>query len=656
MSWLISVILASSLFTSGNIPISDKYVNENQNSQNINTLDETERLDQTYPLNPNGKVSVSNVNGSITIEAWDRSEVKLEAIKTADSQETLNQVKIEVDARPDRISIETDYGNWNRRGDQKWDNYKRRIEVQYRLNVPRTAVLDEIETVNGSVSLKNLGNYTKASSVNGAVTGMNLRGTAELSTVNGGVTGDFDQLPTGSIISLSTVNGSANLVIPSDVNATVRAETVNGSIKNDFGLPVRKGKYVGADLYGKIGTGDVKVKLESVNGGLSVQRKSDGKSPNPVLNLLPPKKDDDDDFNDDFDNDFEITMKESRRMMERNLERTRRVMEKAIITSNKEALESLKAGNVANEAMVAEINRIEPQIARINAEALRDATAAIELADSKASIAAIAESKETMARLAEYRLLSSPYMEERNGSYRIKGVPTVHVETVNCSVSIRGWDKPEVKYAVSKVASGNFHFPVEFKAEQTDEGEVQLKAVNKNEWAFSRAAKSEPALVRLEVFVPKKSNLKIVTNDEVRLEGVSGEIDLQGQNGAINVRDSDGELNLKAEDSLIRIIGFKGKLESDTGDGDLFLEGDFQQICAQAKDGTIVLTLPKETNASVHANTDSVAGEGIDLIREETDSEESSNLWRIGDGGREFNFNMAEGKVIIRSLSELKNS
>ena len=59
------------------------------------------KFEQTYPLNANGRVSVSNVNGSIIVEAWDRNEVHLEAVKIADSKEALADVEIRVDAKPD---------------------------------------------------------------------------------------------------------------------------------------------------------------------------------------------------------------------------------------------------------------------------------------------------------------------------------------------------------------------------------------------------------------------------------------------------------------------------------------------------------------------------------------------------------------------------
>ena len=82
--------------------------------QKVIRLDETERFEQTYPLNANGRVSVSNVNGSITIETWERNEVKLEAVKTADSKERLAEVEIKIDAKADSFSVETDYDNLER--------------------------------------------------------------------------------------------------------------------------------------------------------------------------------------------------------------------------------------------------------------------------------------------------------------------------------------------------------------------------------------------------------------------------------------------------------------------------------------------------------------------------------------------------------------
>ena len=298
MSWLYSIIFAGLMFsTESSLPATQNtnYVE----TETIVMADETEKFEQTYSLSANGRVSVSNVNGSITIETWDNNQVKLEVVKTADSKERLAEAEIKIDAKPDAFSVETNYGN-AQRNSGNWNNAK--IEVEYRLTVPRNAVLNEIEAVNGSISISNAYNLTKASAVNGGIKASNLRGTAILSTVNGTVEADFDQLQTGSKISLNTVNGTVNLIIPSDANATLRADSVNGNITNDFGLPVRKGQYVGRDLYGKVGSGDVQIRLNSVNGALSIKRKSDGKNVNPATNLLQ-QKSEDEDFEDEEEDD-----------------------------------------------------------------------------------------------------------------------------------------------------------------------------------------------------------------------------------------------------------------------------------------------------------------------------------------------------------------
>src|SRR4029078_2547081 len=180
-------------------------------------------------------VCVSNINGSIKMIASDRSEVRLIAVKRAETREQLADVDIKIDARPEYISVESDYGDdrtWKADKDRKWKNTDK-VVVEYELTVPRGAVLDEIETVNGSVWLADFTNVSKVSTVNGMVKATSLKGTAELSTVNGELFADFDKLNAASKIDLETVNGRVNLFIPSDSSATVKAESLNGIISND---------------------------------------------------------------------------------------------------------------------------------------------------------------------------------------------------------------------------------------------------------------------------------------------------------------------------------------------------------------------------------------------------------------------------------------
>src|SRR5207248_10366217 len=66
-----------------------------------------EEFHHTYSLAPNGELSLGNVNGGVKISTWDRSEVQVEAVKYARTEERLANIEIEVDSRPDELHIKT---------------------------------------------------------------------------------------------------------------------------------------------------------------------------------------------------------------------------------------------------------------------------------------------------------------------------------------------------------------------------------------------------------------------------------------------------------------------------------------------------------------------------------------------------------------------
>ena len=43
-----------------------------------------ETFDKTYPLSPGGAFALQNVNGTVEISGWDRNEVQIHAVKTAE--------------------------------------------------------------------------------------------------------------------------------------------------------------------------------------------------------------------------------------------------------------------------------------------------------------------------------------------------------------------------------------------------------------------------------------------------------------------------------------------------------------------------------------------------------------------------------------------
>ncbi len=637
MSWLYTVLFTSLMFSSqgSSASTANPGIQSSPPAAESVKRDETEKFEQTYPLNANGRVSVSNVNGSITVEAWDRSEVKLEYTKIADTKERLADVDVKIDAKPEYFRVDTDYGDWKKgsAGDH-WGNGSKLV-VEMHLIVPRTAFLNEIETVNGSVTVSKFTNFVKVSAVNGTVNAMNLRGNVNLSTVNGEVVADLDKVEAGSKISLETVNGKANLIIPSDSNATVKADSLNGNITNDFGLPVRKGKYVGRDLYGRLGSGEVQIKLNSVNGGLSIGHKNDGRVLSPAVNLLPQKEKDEEDWDKDSDDDS--------------------VFQSAKINKDvaKAVKESTKVSAKAMADVNVQLNNIQPDIAKITAESVAQAADAVGQSaeylksdefKQKMKDAQIMQ-KDIMAKMADVAFFPSmPRVEKRSESFPVKGTPKVTVDAKGCSVTVRGWDKSEVQYRVVQFSDQRDRTPLKIDESHTDSA-VTIKVANPD---------GSPDLnhVRIEVYVPRKSNLKISAGGEIRLDGVSGDIDLSGSDESINVRDGDGTLQVSSSDGVIRVIGFKGAIVAETSGGMINLEGDFNKLKARSNDGGIFLTVPDNAQADIEATTGDIHGEGIALTR--ISGNEKLSKYRIGSGGASFLIETG-GEIHVRGAGALRD-
>lgn len=246
----------------------------------------TEEFHQTYTIAANGRVELDNINGDVHISSWDRNEVKVDAVKYADSKEKLDEAKIDIDSGKDYLSIRTKYP------DHGWGRHDNPASVEYTLTVPRSINLDEIKLINGELEVAGVTGEVRASCINGRLNAQDLSGRAKLSTINGKLDAKFAQLSRQSV-ELNSVNGSLVLTIPSDSNAEIEANTVSGSISNDFGLHVNR-HMVGHDLRGEIGNGGARIELHNVNGRIDVRHAQDGRSMSPVKDRGSRDKDDDD--------------------------------------------------------------------------------------------------------------------------------------------------------------------------------------------------------------------------------------------------------------------------------------------------------------------------------------------------------------------------
>lgn len=571
----------------------------------------TEEFHQTYPLAAGGRVSLSNINGAVKVLAWERAEVKVDAVKRAYTPERLREAQIKVDATANRVRIETEYPDsslrWTDRDNERRENP---ATVEYTLTVPRGSNIDEINLINGDLNIAGVAGPVKASSINGRVTASGLSGPVNLSVINGRLEATLDRLSGSGAVNLSSVNGPLVVTLPSDANATLRASTVHGGITNDFNLPVRVGEYVGRDLEGRLGQGGANVRLNNVNGSVQIRRAEDGRPASPVTNLLSETK-----GRADFDRDHDKDKGDD-----------------DIAESAREAARE------ANEA------------ARDAAREARDATREAERAMRDIDKDKI---KEEIESGVNNSFDSARRTERESNTFAVSGTPRVRVENFDGAVSVHAWDKPEVMYTATKRASDDREMQgIKLKAQGAG-GEVTIRADFDKSFARNysdhggRVTYSSNASAEFDLYVPRNSTLFVSTGDgRLRVDGVSGEVELRTGDGSIDVTGSKGRLHAETGDGRIRVENFEGDAEARTGDGRITLDGNFTRLAARTGDGTIALSLPEGANATVETDGESVYNDGVAVA--ETDAESRVRRWRVGGGGQLLTLHTGDGQIILR--------
>jgi len=221
---------------------------------------------QTHSLKPGGYVSLDNINGDVTIEGWKKHEVRIDAVKKGNKKD-LDRIKVVISV--DRwegkgwVSIETEYPKFSNNSGS----------VDYTIKAPFDSILEDIELVNGNLKITGITGYLSLGTVNGSITTAGMAGNAWIQTVNGNLDLSFDKMTEGQAVDLESVNGTIAIQIPKKSNAHVDAETVNGNISSDFGLIVKKGKWIGSSMEGRVGSGGGRITIETVNGNIEIKKR-----------------------------------------------------------------------------------------------------------------------------------------------------------------------------------------------------------------------------------------------------------------------------------------------------------------------------------------------------------------------------------------------
>jgi hypothetical protein len=214
-----------------------------------------------YPLEPAGVVIVENVQGDISVEAWDRAEAEVSVMRdTLAGTAAGDGIRVDVTSDGKKLELRTLYPP------QSEDP----VRVNYRLRVPRQVRLEHLRTVVGNIRVRNVEGWVDARTLNGSIEEINVTGGISARTLNGNIAVSLRSLPDRSApVQLEAVNGHLLLALPAGASATLSLTTVAGHIDSVYALKV--GDTPGdSALRATLGQGGTPVRLRTVRGDIQV--------------------------------------------------------------------------------------------------------------------------------------------------------------------------------------------------------------------------------------------------------------------------------------------------------------------------------------------------------------------------------------------------
>lgn len=273
-------------------------------------------IDERVSMSPDGRVSVSNIAGSVTVTGWDRNEVEV----TGELSEGVERVDVDTDGG--NIVIEVVLKEHNKR-DQRWNWNSNDKDAQLTVRVPRLVHLEvdttsadidisdhtgaqQIKSVSGEIELtlgeveanvKSISGNIEArgrdvsieallESVSGDIELLGFRGDLESETVSGdieirdsrlrdgdfeSVSGDIDlrlRLASNGRLEMETVSGDVSIEFDGVVDATVRVDTHSGDIDEFFGVEAERTRRFGPGrrLRASTGEGSADIRISTLSG------------------------------------------------------------------------------------------------------------------------------------------------------------------------------------------------------------------------------------------------------------------------------------------------------------------------------------------------------------------------------------------------------
>jgi len=257
-----------------------------------------ERLERYFPASDDTVVEVRNLNGQVTLQSWDRPQVKVVALRRSLAVET------HFEQTANRIHIHTHLLQSSAPASERVVDYEiwapagARLQVNLETGTLRVENFTNeltVETVAAAVYLRNLTGHTAVKTLNGSVTAERCAGRLEATSISGSLrfletasdrliatttSGDIlyqgDFRPGGSYDFVNH-EGLIELLVPTTASFELDARSVQGQVENDFPLKPRAHGRVPkrsalSSLFGTVHRGEAMVRATSFSGTIRLRK------------------------------------------------------------------------------------------------------------------------------------------------------------------------------------------------------------------------------------------------------------------------------------------------------------------------------------------------------------------------------------------------
>jgi len=177
-----------------------------------------EKISLSEQVSDKCRISISNINGDISVKSWKHNKIVIEAVKKG-SEKSILDTKIKKTVTNDTVNIETAFtGN-----DAK-------CTVNYDILIPESAHLQSVQTREGKITITNVQNGVVAKTENGPIVLDNVTGPIKTSSNQGCITISTQSLISDNDILAITGKGTIKVSFPQDSDADVHLKTNSGSI------------------------------------------------------------------------------------------------------------------------------------------------------------------------------------------------------------------------------------------------------------------------------------------------------------------------------------------------------------------------------------------------------------------------------------------